>query len=31
MGYNIVSGGEEDVEDLITQEHTVSSFQMMDV
>ena len=31
MGYNIISGVEEDVEDLITQEHTVSSFQMMDV
>lgn len=31
MGYNIVSGGEEDVEDLITQEHTISSFEMTDV
>lgn len=31
MGYNIVSGGEEDVEDLITQENTVSSFEMTDV
>ena len=31
LGYNIVSGGEEEVEDLVTQEHTCNSLAMMAV
>lgn len=29
LGYNVVSGGEEEVEDLVTQEHALDSFSMM--
>ena len=31
LGYNIVSGGEEEAEDLVTQEHTLDNFSMMAV